>query len=115
MCIRDRETTTNRTSSTETVSVTPNPVTTTETADYNKKREVQTSSVGSWPLLLLLPLGLFTIFKSPGLSAILPMLPGKNIGLQKLLPHGWARHIGDFNKWYSELFGSFSSKLSSKK
>ena len=109
------ETTTNRTSSTETVSVTPNPVTTTETADYDKKREVQTSSVGSWPLLLLLPLGLFTIFKSPALSPILHMLPGKNIGLQKLLPHGLAHHIGDFNKWYSELFGSFSSKLSSKK
>lgn len=109
------ETTTRRTGTTETTSVTPNPVTTTEKADYDSKREVQSSSAGSWPLLFLFPLGIFTLFRSLNLSAFLPILSGKNAVMDKLLQHGQIPSLSDITRWYSDLFNSRSNDLSSKK
>lgn len=108
------ETTTRRKSPTETVSVTPNPVTSTAIADYDSKREIQTSSTGSWPLLFLLPLGIFTILRSLNLPALLPIIPGMDDVTKKLLQHELIPNFGNINKWYSELFNSRFNDLSSK-
>lgn len=45
------------------------PATTTTTAEYNAREHVRTSSVGGWPLLLLIPLGIAAMLNIPGIAS----------------------------------------------
>lgn len=52
-----------------TTTIADSPATTTTTAEYNAREHVRTSSVGGWPLLLLIPLGIAAMLNIPGIAS----------------------------------------------